>query len=215
MQKFFPDWWKKTNQYYTVKDEFVEVERSTIKKCNGIIDLYKTGFALPLWSDLKIETKSCGIYTYRFASGEQEIASHPSSQFPVIYDRYIHMKIMSPWYFKEKSGIKFLFTSPKWNHLNNDMNFIDILPGCMEFKYQISSNINIFLPKADNNFLLPHNTPMFHIIPLSENDVEIKNHLISKTEWNDMIITSSPRISFNNNYNNLAKLRKSKCPFGF
>jgi hypothetical protein len=219
MQKFFPDWWKNTNPYYTVKDEFeLEIKTSTIKKCNGIIDLYKTGFALPLWSDLILETKSDGIYSYRFASGEQEIANHPKEQFLTLCDRYIHMKISSPWYFKEKSGIKFLWNSPKWNHLNNDLNIINILPGCVEYKDQISTNINIFLPKADNKFFVSHNTPMIHIIPITENDVEIKNHLISKTEWEHMLDLNKT-ISFNNNYNNRVKLRKSKekskCPFGF
>lgn len=219
MYKFFPDWWKNTNPYYTSKDDIVECELPTIKKCNGIIDLYKTGFTLPLWSDLKIETTSDGTYAYRFVTGSSEIVEHPKSQYPTIYDRYIHMKINSPWLFGEKSGIKFIINSPKWNHLNNDLNFIDILPGCMDFKYQPATNINIFLPKADNKFLLPHNTPLFHIIPLTENDIEIKNHLISKTEWEDKQELMGAHVSFNNIKNNRIKLlkskEKSKCPFGF
>jgi hypothetical protein len=172
-----------------------------------------------LWSDLILETKSDGIYSYRFASSNQGILSHSTKQWPTLCDRYIHMKIDSPWYFKEKSGVKFLWNSAKWNHLNNDLNIINILPGCLEFKDQMSTNINMFLPKADNKFFVPHNTPLAHIIPITENDVEIKNHLISKTEWHDMLATFTGAISFNNNYNNLAKLRKSKenskCPFGF
>lgn len=214
MVNYFPDWWKDTKPYNKTKMGDSEIQTSTIKKCNGLIELYKTGFVLPLWSDLKIDTRETGDFSYGFSCTWGIIISHNRNEFDQINDRYIHLKIISPWLFKEKSGVNMVATSPKWSHLNNDMNIADVLPGCVKYNTQCTTNINIFLPKQINDILIEHNTPLLHIIPISEKKVVVKNHLISESEFNQKMGADKNAISFNNIYNKKEKL-KSKCPFGF
>ena len=52
---FYPDWWKNLPKTYDAMNKWgLRVSQSTMKKCPAIIDLYKTGFIMPLWSDLQI-----------------------------------------------------------------------------------------------------------------------------------------------------------------
>ena len=46
MDKFFPEWWKKTKKY---SDKGIP----TIKGCVGFIDYYKKGITIPSWNRIK------------------------------------------------------------------------------------------------------------------------------------------------------------------
>jgi hypothetical protein len=127
-----------------------------------------------------------------------------------------HLKLVSPWKFKEKSGVMFNLSQPTW-HLGNHVRDFCILPGVTDFKYQTATNIQMlgYYPETDGTkqILIEAGTPLYHVTPLSDKKVIIKKHLVTEAEWESM---GNSAIKFNNSY----KVRKermdnaeSKCPF--
>lgn len=204
----YPNWWLNTKKEY--QDNFFKL--ATIKKCNGIIDYYRYGVILPLWSDLSIEIKN-GHYNYQFADGHSSCADHDIKQWQTFADpnRYIHLKINSAWWFSTKKDIKFYWSKPFWNY---DLeNFFHIPSAILDFKYNNATHINMFIDITKNIILdFKFGTPLAHIVPLTEKELIIKNHLIDEKEAKKFI----NNISFINNYNAKKNiLNKKKCPFNF
>jgi hypothetical protein len=86
----------------------------------------------------------------------------------------------------------------------------------------------MFVRKDSPDFTILAGTPMVHLIPITESEVEWKTHFVSFDEWckvEGTIPQSFPEIgtgSRNNRYKKLMKekeamdkMEKSKCPFGF
>ena len=69
---FYPEWWKKLPSYHQQEIPRQEVGAMTIKAptmktCAGIIDIYKHGIVLPLWSDLQIKVTEHGQWAGVFS----------------------------------------------------------------------------------------------------------------------------------------------------
>lgn len=217
---FFPQWWRNLdNQYeqYVPRNDMT-IPTSTMKRCSGVIDLYRKGFIMPLWSDVKIETSSNGNLKYKFAAPiHDSISSHPKEQYGQAFDDFIHVKLTSPWKLREKSGIEFYFAPAYWNQFDYN-NFINVIPGVMNFKYQCNSSVHFFLPKKDASFILPFRYPLQHIMPLTDADVDVKCHLVSNEELHKIIDTRSFAASFTGSYKKINRIlddNELKCPFGF
>ena len=207
--KFIPEWWKQIPKSLDLPNSVgINVKTPTMKTCSGFIDLYTTGFVIPLWADLIIETKSSGEYAFQFSNPESTLNSHMSSQFGNQLQNQIHLKIISPWYLKEKSGVKFLLMQPTWNHLVEQPNII-IPPGTVDFKNQVVSNINMFVPAKDARYEFKNNTPMMHIIPITNKDIEIKHHLVDDKEFNKLHDRVEYHSTFLNKMSNNKKLKKN------
>ena len=212
--KFLPDWWKNTPKYRLTNNAYNLFDQKTIKSCNGLIDTYKEGFMIPLWSDLLINVKD-KIVNCVFADQKSSIESHPLEQWKTYADpnQVGHVKIINPWKIKTKSNIKFFFTKPYWNY--KMLEDFSILSGTVSYKYQHSSHINMFINlEKDKNVIVGANSPIVHIMPLTENKVIFKNHLIDDKEFNSF----SNKFTFGNSYNFTKRLldkKEKKCPFGF
>ena len=130
----------------------------------------------------------------------------------------VHVKMTSPWIFNEKSGVEFYWADPVWNNLK-EFNEVNVLPGVMNFKYQGSSHVNMFFPNIKKRYEYKHGHPMAQLIPLSDQEVEVRTHLISVEEWKTMRHKDIHRFSFLNYYKNKVKMidsnEQKKCPFGF
>lgn len=213
--KFYPDWWKKTPNKVTEKTQHgIDISRDTIKTCSGFVDFYKRSIVLPFWSDLVIETRHDGSYSFLWADGESPgIVSHPPDQYGNNLPDLIHVKISTPWVFREKTGIYFVCVEPTWNYLDRNIT-MNILPGTIQFNINITNSANIFLPRDYQRLEFFFGDPLYHYIPLTENDVEIKHHLISEDEMNKLGEWSTHRFKFNNNYLFKQKMVK-ECPFKF
>jgi hypothetical protein len=213
--RFFPNWWKGVpSTINEVTNGGMVVERDSIRNCVGFIEWYKRGFVIPLWSDLVLETFDDGSYSYQFAARQSpEITTHSPSQYGYAINDVIHCKIEPPWRFQEKTGVYFACVEPKWNYLDRDIT-MDILPGTVEFQINVSANVNVFFPKADQKMFFKHGDPLYHIIPLSEHELELKTHLVSEAEYEKLNSWSGYVMKFRKNY--LAKkklLNGSGCPF--
>ena len=215
--KFLPEWWK--NLPSKVKDVLsnkIEVEYPTLKRCEGFLDLYRHGMIIPMWCDLKIKTTK-DSYSYLY-SGEkiEPITSHGIHEYGNAFEDYMHLKMVSPWLMSEQREVKFHFAPASWS-LIDYWKDLTILPGIVDYKYQCSTNINMFVPKADNQIEFNHGQPLIHIVPLSDYDLEVKNHLISEQEWSVMYERHSWKTKLHGRLRLARSIGKEqgKCPFGF
>lgn len=200
-----PDWWKRMPQT-NYNEKFISNE-STLKGCPGFIDLYKQGFMMPLWADLAIDVKD-GKYQWQFSDFSTHAEVHNSHQWGAFADesKYGHIKILSPWRIKTKKDLSWLMLAPFWND-KLQTNY-SIVPGVLNFKYQHENNINIFISMNENNFIIPNNHPLYHLIPLTQDKVELKYHLVSEEELKKY---NTHSVSFTQDYYNRISLAK-KCP---
>ena len=195
----------------------IDVPANTIKTCDGMVDLYKSGFIIQLWTDVITVTDEFGDWKYTSKS-EFKITGNNRRQFGENFDNYIHLKFVSPWIIREKTGVNFLLTSPVWNNANY-WNYLHVLPGIVNFKTQSSSHVNMFVNKTNQTLHMEAGMPLVHVIPLSENKINIKCHLIDKDE-EKKLDPSLSYFSFLNGHKKFKKMTEkkeseSKCPFGF
>ena len=200
-KKFIPEWFK--NMPPSVE------QTATIKHCDGFNNLYSRGWVIPLWSDLLIETDKEGWYRYQYSGtfdsfpgsdrGAEPIDYHNSTQLGNNFSDHIHLKLLSPWIIKEKTGVDFYYSENTWG-IKKYFDDITILPGVLNFKDQNTANINMFLEKKNNKFIIEHNTPLIHCIPLSDAKLEIKNYLVSDQEFKHLSHISAYRFAFMGTY---------------
>lgn len=177
-----PSWWKSCPNSTPTHD--FPVELSTIKRCPGIKDLFKTALVIPAWNEYILYKDPAQGFSHigptRLAEGMQ----HQSGQLGDLYKDYFHFKFVSPWYFKEKSGINWLMTTPTW-HSNTD---ILVPQGVIEFKTQHSTHVNIVSKKEQvlKEYKIKAGDPLAYLIPLTESNVKVKIHVVSQEEIRKM-----------------------------
>jgi hypothetical protein len=217
-----PDWWK---QLPSKIDKGNAGYDPTMKKCQGLKSFYQNGISIPLWSEFAVrwvsdEEKKQTHINWKFSDEISSAEVHSQSQRGTFLSekKYQHLKILSPWAFKCKEDINWLFVQNFWA-LNNPEKFI-ILPGCIDFKYQHVTNINVMIPfeqLKNCHFSLECGSPLVSLFPLTERKVEIKNHLVSMEEFKKLL--GFGKISFTGRYNTIRsiieKKEQKKCPFGF
>jgi len=168
-----PSFWQKLPP--TV--EFAGPTRGTMKLCPGVGDLYRTGLILQAWHDIFISVDGQLSWEPKTAC-----ESHNSLQHGGHFKNHQHIKIVSPWRFVEKTGVKFLYTNTFWH----DENFKPVVVnGIVEYKYQNTTSTNMMVPNNifPKSFTIPAGKPLAQIIPLSEKDVEFKMHVITDQEY--------------------------------
>lgn len=213
--KFFPDWWKKTKK--------IENNYYTIKNCTGILDFYQKGITMPLWANLNISLNGDGTFEWRSSNHVMKFESHDRLQFSRFSENVgYNIKIMTPWAFRTKNVKYFIMSDPIYNH-RNLINYMTIMPGVLEFKYNLDMNVNFFLTESQKTHIeIDAFTPLLILHPLFEESVEIKNFLVSEKEMSK-IYYSNRFIDFSNLQKRHASKKKivdyvenkSKCPFGF
>lgn len=222
-KNFYPSWWKNLGSSFIKEDSAskIKVDMFTIKKCVGFIDLYSKGFMIPLWTDVIFETTEGGVWRYhaKCENSEHLIHTHPAQQLGSEFSKtHFNLKFISPWMLKEKRGISFAFIEPTWNNFLLPYG-IKTVPGVLNFKYQTATNINTLFPKKNQRIELDAGKPIAHIIPLTENKVKLKHHIVSFDEWIHLNPGSSAMI--HSKYTRSKKIidelenKQKKCPFGF
>jgi len=211
---FYPEWWK--NLPKVNKTDKSWVGEPTMKSCVGFIELFKNSVAIPMWSDLCISTDNeKKQFKWNFSDGQTKMNMHNTDQFKnFVNGSYAHLKIISPWLFKTKNYVKW-----NWQYATYNSNVPDeliLLPGIVDYKYQVVTNINILinLCKTQTIFLNAGN-PLVFLTPLSDHKVKIHNHLVESVEYEKIKSISHPSYFFNS-YNKKKKMiqnEESKCPF--
>lgn len=206
-----PDWWKKLPRGKVEYNFFTEEYPSasiTMKQCYGFIELYKRGVVLDNWCDLAVKTTEEGAEFFH-SSGEAPVG-HKRHQWGEGFKHYQHLKLTSPWAFKEKTGEQFLFMGAEWSLEKYDFK---VVPGVVNYDWNTGTNVNIMFPN-NKEYEIPMGQPLVHIMPLSEKNLEVKNHLVDPMEFQQ--ITRSSVKSFYG-WKTLKKLsdrsKEKKCPF--
>ncbi len=181
--KMLPDWWKPLPKSVFLPERLVRV--STIKACPGIIDLYRSGLILNLWSDVNIRIDPDGAWKYQFADGVSELKSHPSWQIKGsrFADGYTQMKFVSPWLIKGPKTAEMLLVPTFWN--DSVVEDMHVAHGVVSLQSPIDMNCNVFFKRREESvtYELEFGQPLVHWIPLTEKNVEYKYELVSDAEY--------------------------------
>lgn len=225
---YFPEDIRSLDRYTTVTNPQTNITQkiSTIKGCNGLTEFYKMGFIMPFWTDAVFQPKSFteGKSSLGLLSKEFSFDTHPPMQYPTLYEGWVHAKLHAPWRLKEKTGVKFSWNAASWNLHKHAKNFV-VAPGGLWFDTQVTAHVNIFINRDVERFELSGGTPLVHIIPLSDKEVDIRCHEITVEEFirMDPVPDEFNGMAINRWGRYWKELKKSKeldeqerkCPFGF
>jgi len=213
-RKFYPDWWRKLEKpdidYKTLK------KSTNAKLCASIIDTYKKGIIIPMWCDFVFKMNSNGSKTEMYANDSASMEGHTLVQRKGFRENLLQFKHVSPWVLKSEKNVFFNF-NPDFMNLNR--NDFELIPGMLEFYNNHGTNINFFVERKEQEFSINFGDPLIHIVPLSERELVLTNHLITVDEHKK--IMKNTKISFGPDYLMRRKYSKrqtdqeSKCPFGF
>lgn len=207
-----PEWWRDLPAYTEAPD--VNYPVHTMKHCTGVVDYYAKSIALPLWSELQIEIDERNLYNWQFA--DMETVAHPhhaNIQAPGFLSDYGHIKIISPWLFKTKEEISWVWSHPVYNF--PDSNDIVSMPAVVNYKWQRSTNLNVFVNlKQPKKITLKPGQTMALMTPMSDRKVKVVRHLVSKEEF-EQLFTGNRVFTFYNTYNSRKNLveKFKECPF--
>ena len=186
-----PEWFKKTPKIGKDEHGNEEPRNATIKNCVAIIELYKKGIVIPSWFEMELKINSYldkDTSAFSWQSSNTYITtdnSHSPNQFKgFAKENGGNIKISSPWAFRTKEEIYFTWTQPTW-HYREFLGSLTNLPAVTEFKYNHGTEINFFVQQQEQvqEIVIPPLTPLVMLHPMTERNVIIKNHLISKDEF--------------------------------
>lgn len=180
--------WKQTKSKYLVNNPHLVDNstnyNSTIKRCHGIYEYIKSGFIIPLWADFSILVSKDYVSVVGGKNYKDNTTIHDEKQGGEVIKDYHIIKLNSPWVFSTNVDIPFLFTTNFYDTLSNEQNFI-ISPGIADFKYQSGTHIFLLVKKSDTpkEIILKLGTPLLKLIPLTQQPVEIKTHLVENLNF--------------------------------
>lgn len=186
---YVPDWWRKLPQSFHISHELTKkpYERPTMKTCYGMTTLYRKGFIIPLWADIDLffnRNEEEAVYSYQSAA-ELNISQHDSLEYGRQFPNFHHMKLRSPWLFKETKGIEFIFAPCLWSHLAVAPE-IRVMPGVLNFRDQHSTNVNWFVPHMNAHIRLEAGLPLAQIIPITDKKVKLSIHVLNRLEYDKL-----------------------------
>jgi len=212
--KYVPDWWKELPNTFEAPGTFWPT--ATMRSCTGFTDLYTKSIALPLWTDLAIAVTEDKQLFWQFSDQSTPAVSHPPEQYGFNWptNEFQHFKIDTPWIFRTKEDIHWLWSCPTYNV--NQLNDYTLLPGLTNFSRIGTPNINMMINvKEQKKFILPVNHVLAHLTPLTEKKIVVERHVVSPEEYEKKNKDIHSRISFVGAYTKTKQLaqKHSKCPF--
>lgn len=217
--KAVPEWWKELPPYRVSFDNIndnpyhLNSHELTARDCYAIIELYKVGVVVENWCDISIKTQN-GDFNYWYTSCEKPEV-HNRGQLGNAFPNHHHLKLVSPWIIREKTGVKFLWIGAEWALDNLELK---VLPGVLRFDIVTTINVNIMFPKRDGEFVIPAGQSLAQLVPLTEKRLKVRNHLVTEQEYEKYKMTSMS-VSFYG-WRKALQLRKRNkergtCPFHF
>lgn len=154
-------------------------KRTNMRRCYGFTELFRKSFVLEHWTDVHIEADK-NTWVARSKAGDPP-GFHNTSQHNHSFSKYHLLKLESPWFLVEKTGLPFMFIDAVWHH--EDYEF-QVLPGMEEYCVQHSTNTFIKIPKKPKkyNMMIPIGLPLAHIVPMTDKLVDLKCHLVDEAE---------------------------------
>ena len=192
--KAFPDWWQKldpyTPKFHSTTENGYHLRKHdemTARDCYAIVELYKKGLIIENWSDISFKVEN-GVYHYWAADNTERPHDHDRRQLGESFPNHFHIKLISPWVFREKTGVKFLWLGAEWSLDNFE---IKVLPGVINFDIISQVNVNMMFPMRNGSFTISIGNPLVHLVPLSEKKLKIHNHLVTKPEFDKLSLSAN------------------------
>jgi hypothetical protein len=184
--------------------------KGTMKTCPGVGDLVKTGIILQAWCDIYVDWSRPGNNGLFWEPADKGETHNPLqwNNTPALSD-FFHFKFLSPWKFVEKTGVQFMMMNTFWH----DPKQRHVTPaGILDYKYQHTTNINMFIPKNvfPQTLTIHAGTPVSHIIPLSDKSIVLHQHEVTEQEYIRKYMGFP--FTFNASYYKKKKILESKCP---
>lgn len=208
--KFKPSWWNDIEDYTDYIGPGIAIQGNTMKRCVGFKNYYSDrAIVVPLWASFILEYATDGSRHVVSNPDYGMEFQKPTQRGSKYVNDYHHFKLSSPWKFKEKSGINFLFSQAFYNF--KDPAELILPPAVLNYRHQHGVLVNFFVKKPKEGetarLELSAGQPLIHLTPLSEKKVLIKPHLISKEEHDEL---QMPSLFFNGIYSKCKKLGYGK-----
>jgi hypothetical protein len=206
-----PEWWKNLPPSgFNWKDKehsnyFTLFSFNTMRSCPAFIELFRKSFTISMWSDLRINIGSSEnpVWSAQYSDAVSHVSAHDDFQWGEFFSSrdYQHLKITPPWYFKTSKNIDFAWVPATWNHLTSPQEMI-VFPGIDNYSITTGTDINMAFKRdstKDTALTLKYQTPLVHLIPITDRKVELKHHLVSSEEL-EKIKAHNTAITFANSY---------------
>lgn len=201
---FVPQWWKYIpNTIYEGNYNTKSFIRSSMKRCPGIIEYYKKGLIMPLWSDVEIIVdQNINDMGWSTAIADQSLVEiHEDYQKGNFLSsgNWFHNKICSPWRIETKQSLDFLYLQPHWNL--NELNKDIVIPNGYNsfYKDNHATHIQMFVNKSSNRIInIEAGTPILHFVPLTEKKIKI--HTLYDEKRSNILDKKGASYSFKSKY---------------
>lgn len=206
-----------------VDSEGLDHKVMSIRNCSAISELYASSLQLRAWCDYDLLVdRDRGIYKSE-STGEAE--THPAEQYSGGFPGWAHLKLLQPWFFKEKTGVYWSWQEDTYNR--EDLGLYRILPGVVEYRYQHSTHVNIVVPKprvANVNYKISIKAgePLILIRPEAQGArVEVRTHVCTQDELEKQFTVwrFTPWATYIRRRKIMSELEarsgQRRCPFGF
>lgn len=205
-----PGWFKGLN---------AQAPNPNLKHCIGFKELFKHSISLNMWTTFrcKVDTQGKG---WTWESGDPIVVS---KHLPEDYGHFLntndygHLKISTPWSLKTSKYIKFAWVDASWCRDTHDYFFPNAV---IDFFYQHGVELNTFINMKGSpySFKIESGQPLVFLIPLTEDSVEIKTHLLTDSEmhrYRAKEVLGRRRYQIRKKHTDRLVSQQKKCPFGF
>lgn len=200
--RMIPEWWRELQDGAEIA--------STMKNCVGFTQLFASSIALPIWTDIDVTIRPDGVdwrcYDNETFAEIHAVAQRGSFAPPTEYQQ---LKIVSPWFFQEQTGVNFYVAGSPWN-MANPFDYV-ITPGIVNFKHQFSTNLNLLFKREPQTVVKRLNLGDLGLlfVPMTEKKVKLQHHLVDDKEIRrfHQLAPVRKRAYFVN------KAASGKCPF--
>jgi hypothetical protein len=201
--KKMPEWWRSIPK--TTEIQNFPVEMSTIKRCPGFKDLFANSICMPAWSEYRLYQDPSYGFSHTAPNSAAMGNQHQEGQLEGAFPNYQHYKLISPWLLKENSGTYFSMVQASW-HMEDPCGF-HIPAGCLEFKHQHSTHINLVSPKKEKlcEHTIDAGSPLVYLIPITDKEITLNIQIVSENEINKL---KTYHHSFYNSYEITKKIQK-------
>ena len=152
-----------------IKDEnqIPNIDKSTVRRCPGIIDFFKLGYVVPLWCDLYINIKEDGTFNWRTPHKRFYFEWHQQWQFKVHLNKEVQqgikvvLKAYCPWFAKTPKNVSLLQLPMSYHY---DSRF-SLLPGIIRTDVHHFINQQLVIHN-EGEILIPKGTPLGMYVPI-------------------------------------------------
>ena len=212
--EFPPPWWRDLPKYPKIPDWN---QPSTMKGCNGLLDLQKNSFVIPLWCELMLKkehTDDRSDVKLIFSNDSFRTEQHPVFQFNGLldHDQWAVHKLMNPWLIESNTNVDLLVHDCLY-HRQEFFGQTLIFSGVLD--PYIDPEINPFLALRNDteNTLIPAGIPLIYITPLTDRRVKVFCH---HDPWKHATTHSGFFSFYNKGFKKRRQMEISKdkkCPF--